>query len=191
MFGLSGTSGKIDAGDFEEFGVWSAVAFVLASALEEAWDETLSELIFVTAAGVADSDGGYVACRLEDFSLVFADEGECERFEESAGREVTADDIKNTFASGACCGDDRERGVCGDVMVAVNAGDFFDEVNFAGKVESPAGWLQGGGFGGLSDALESELLEDTEAGIGGYINPQQFIDSFEAQSNRFAEWGEW
>ncbi|MEY3457167.1 MAG: hypothetical protein RL215_324 [Planctomycetota bacterium] len=34
LFGLSGTGGEVDAGNFEEFGVGSAVSFILSAALE-------------------------------------------------------------------------------------------------------------------------------------------------------------
>ena len=190
MFGLSGTCSEVDAGDFEEFGVGCAVAFVLAAALEEAGDEALAELVFVAAAGVGDGDRGDVTFGLEEFSLLFADEGEGEGFEESAGCEVRTDEIEDSFAGGAGGSDDREWCVCGDMVVAVHTGDFFDEVNFACEVEPPARWLEGGGFGGLPEALETELLEDGEASFCSDFNSEQMLDSLEAKSDGFAVWWE-
>lgn len=186
MFGLSGTCGEVDAGDFEEFGVGCTVSFVLAAALEEAGDEALSELIFVAAAGVVNGDSWDIAHWLEEFSLLFADERESEGFEESAGCEVVAGEIENAFAGGACSGDDGERCVCRDMVVAVYAGDFFDEVDFTSEVEAPSGWLEGGGIGGLTEALQAELPEDVQAGFGGNINAEELLDFVEAESDGFA-----
>ena len=50
------------------------MAFVLSTALQEAGDQALAELIFVAAAGVTYGDRGAFAGGLEELSLGFADE---------------------------------------------------------------------------------------------------------------------
>lgn len=122
--------------------------------------------------------------------MAFAHEGECEGFEESAGCEVVAYRIEDSFAYCASGGGDGEGCICGDMFIAVYAGDFFDEIDFAGEVGAPAGGAECGGFWGVADGFESKLLEDAEAVFGGDMDAEEFVDAFEAELNGVAEWRE-
>ncbi len=90
---------------------------------------------------------GHPILRLvEEICVVLGGEGAGDGFAEAEGEEARAD------GGFFCCGrvgDDghrRREGVC-EAVVAVDAGDLFDEVDLAFEVETPGGELDGEGVG--------------------------------------------
>ncbi len=170
--------------DFEEFGAGGAVGFVVADGLEEAGDDAGAE------AGIGGADvlvsaeerGGLRGAEIVGQEI--GDEGEGERFEIAGGDEGFADGINGGFIGRLGGEADGDLIAEGDFVVADDAGDFFDEVNFDVEVEAMGGDLHFDGFAFLRGG-ELEASEGVEDLGRGKIGAEELAEAGEAEGEFF------
>ncbi len=66
----------------------------------------------------------------------------------------------------------------GDVLIAVDTGDFLDEVDFAGDVEAMGGYVDGD-FVAIELRREAEGAENGVGAVVGNGNAEDFVEAFE------------
>jgi len=100
---------------------------------------------------------------VEEVGVVLRGEGAGDGFAEAEGEEAGADG--GFFGVGGLRDDDAGCGEgVGEAVVAVDAGDFFDEVDLALEVETP-----GGEFGSVDGLILTQAVEEEIAAKGGEV----------------------
>ena len=173
----------VGCGDFVEPDVGVSGVLIGFSAGEEAWHERGTEHGFGFATLVVDQQRFFVSGQ-ERLAQRGADEAEADGLVIAVGGQDLSD-----FLSGGDLGLnglslDMDAIADSEVVIAVNAGDFLDEVDFAFEVEAESGDLTGDFVFIVGEGwLQIEPSQDVEHAVGGDVEAEDRMTSRDAHAD--------
>ena len=133
---------------------------VVSSDRQEARNQALPERIGPLPDRMLDPDRRRTRVRLHRSDQLVGDEAQRDRLVEPEAGQERAGRVLDALARASRGPGERHGPVFGDVFVAVNPGDFLDQVDLAVEVASPARGLESGGLGRAAHRLQAERQQD-------------------------------